>query len=38
MASILEVEERIHEKGLAEGPSNPMAQHAYDGFAKKQSR
>lgn len=39
MSSILsEVEERIHEKGLADGPSNPMAQHAYDGFAKRPSR
>lgn len=38
MASISEVEERIHEKELADGPSNPMAQHVYDGFAKGQSR
>ena len=38
MASISEVEERIHEKELAEGPSNPTAQHVYDGFAKRQSR
>jgi outer membrane protein OmpA-like peptidoglycan-associated protein len=39
MASILsEVEERaIQEKELA-GPSNPMAQHAYEGFAQRQSR
>ncbi len=38
MASISEVEEPIHEKELADGPSNPMAQHVYDGFAKRQSR
>ena len=39
MASILpEVEEHaIQEKELS-GPSNPMAQHAYEGFAKRQSR
>jgi len=34
-----EVEEQaIQEKGLVSGPSNPMAQHAYDGFAKTPSR
>src|SRR5216684_1449057 len=40
MASTLsEIEEQaIQEKGLADGPSNPMAQHAYEGFAKRQSR
>jgi outer membrane protein OmpA-like peptidoglycan-associated protein len=40
MASTLsEIEEQaIQEKGLADGPSNPMAQHAYAGFAKRQSR
>lgn len=39
MANILsEVDDQIHEKGLADGPSNPMSQHAYDGFAKSQSR
>ena len=39
MASILsEVEEHaIQEKELA-GPSNPMSQHAYEGFAKRPSR
>jgi outer membrane protein OmpA-like peptidoglycan-associated protein len=39
MASTLsEVEEQaIQEKGLADGPSNPMSQHAYEGFAKRQS-
>src|ERR1700758_5320229 len=39
MASILsEVEEHtIQEKELS-GPSNPIAQHAYEGFAKRQSR
>jgi len=40
MASTLsEIEEQaIQEKGLADGPSNPIAQHAYQGFAKRQSR
>jgi outer membrane protein OmpA-like peptidoglycan-associated protein len=40
MSSILsEVDEHaMHEKGLADGPSNPMSQHAYDGFAKRPSR
>ncbi len=40
MASTLsEIEEQaIQEKGLADGPSNPIAQHAYEGFAKRQSR
>src|SRR5579864_3490984 len=40
MASTLsEIEEQaIQEKGLADGPSNPLAQHAYEGFAKRQSR
>ena len=32
MASISEIEERIHQ------PSNPTAQHVYDGFSKRQSR
>ena len=40
METILsEVEEHaIQEKGLSDGPSNPVAQHAYEGFSKKQSR
>ena len=38
MTNIPEVEERIHENELADGPSNPVAQHVYDGFAKSQSR
>jgi outer membrane protein OmpA-like peptidoglycan-associated protein len=40
MTSILsEVEEHAtHEKGLIDGPSNPMAQHAYDSSVKTQSR
>lgn len=38
MTNISEVEERIHENELADGPSNPVAQHVYDGFAKGQSR
>jgi outer membrane protein OmpA-like peptidoglycan-associated protein len=38
MANISEVEQRIHEKELADRPSDPMAQHVYDGFAKRQSR
>jgi outer membrane protein OmpA-like peptidoglycan-associated protein len=38
MTNISEVEERIHENELADGPSNPVAQHVYDGFAKRQSR
>ena len=40
MATILsEVEEHpIQEKGPSDGPSNPMAQHAYEGFSKKQGR
>lgn len=38
MTNIPEVEERIHENELADGPSNPVAQHVYDGFAKRQSR
>ena len=37
MTNISEVEERIHENELADGPSNPMAQHVYDGSAKRQS-
>ena len=37
MTNISEVEERIHENELADGPSNPVAQHVYDGFAKRQS-
>ena len=38
MTNISEVEERIHENELADGPSNPVAQHVYDGFAKRQNR
>jgi outer membrane protein OmpA-like peptidoglycan-associated protein len=38
MTNISEVEERIHENELADGPSNPVAQHVYDGSAKRQSR
>jgi len=37
MTNISEVEERIHENELADGPSNPVAQHVYGGFAKRQS-
>ena len=37
MTNISEVEERIHENELADGPSNPVAQHVYDGFGKRQS-
>jgi len=32
-----EVEERIHENELADGPSNPVAQHVYNGLGKRQS-
>jgi outer membrane protein OmpA-like peptidoglycan-associated protein len=38
MTNISEVEERIHENELADGPSNTVAQHVYDGFGKRQSR
>jgi outer membrane protein OmpA-like peptidoglycan-associated protein len=38
MANISEVEERIHENEPPDGPSNPVAQHVYDGFGKRQSR
>lgn len=38
MTNISEVEERIHENELADGPSNPVAQHVYDGFGKRQNR
>src|SRR4029077_13093351 len=38
MTHISEVEERIHENELADGPSNPVAQHVYDGLGKRQSR
>jgi len=38
MTNISEVEERIHENELADGPSNPVAQHVYDGSANRQSR
>src|SRR4029077_1777158 len=38
MTHISEVEERIHENELADGPSNPVAQHVYDGFGKRQRR
>ena len=38
-STISEVEElATQERGLAGGPSNPMAQHAYDGFVKTPSR
>jgi len=37
MTNISEVQERIHENELADGPSNPVAQHVYDGSAKRQS-
>ena len=36
MPTMSEVEERtVTEKNVADGPSNPMAQHAYDGFTDK---
>src|SRR3984893_13785379 len=38
MTNISEVEERIHENELADGPSNPVAQTGYGGFGKRQSR
>jgi outer membrane protein OmpA-like peptidoglycan-associated protein len=39
MPSTLSVEEQAtQERGLAGGPSNPMSQHAYDGFVKTPSR
>jgi outer membrane protein OmpA-like peptidoglycan-associated protein len=39
VSTLPEVEEQATpERGLAGGPSNPMAQHAYDGFAKTPSR
>jgi outer membrane protein OmpA-like peptidoglycan-associated protein len=37
MTNTSEVEERIHENELADGPSNPVAQHVYDGLDKRQS-
>ena len=38
MPSILEAEgQATQEKGLVDGPSNPMARHAYDGSVKTQS-
>ena len=37
MTHISEVEERIHENELTGGPSNPVAQHVYEGSAKRQS-
>lgn len=38
-STLSEIEEQaIQEKGLADGLSNPMSQHAYEGFAKRQSR
>ena len=37
MTNIPEVEERIHENELADGPSNPVAQHVYNGLGKRQS-
>jgi len=37
MTNISEVEERIHQNELADGPSNPVAQHVYEGSAKRQS-
>ena len=37
--TISEVEEQAtQDRGLAGGPSNPMSQHAYDGFVKTPSR
>jgi len=33
--NIPEVEERIHENELADGPSNPVAQHVYDGISQE---
>ena len=38
MTNISEVEERIRENEVADGPSNPVAQHVYDGFGKRQNR
>jgi outer membrane protein OmpA-like peptidoglycan-associated protein len=38
MTNTSEVEERIHENELADGPSNPVAQHVYNGLGKRQSR
>ncbi|HEV3375264.1 MAG TPA: OmpA family protein [Candidatus Acidoferrum sp.] len=37
MTNIPEVEERIHQNELADGPSNPVAQHVYNGLGKRQS-
>jgi outer membrane protein OmpA-like peptidoglycan-associated protein len=38
-STLSEVEEQAtQERGLAGGPSNPMSQHAYDGFVKAPSR
>jgi outer membrane protein OmpA-like peptidoglycan-associated protein len=37
MTNIPEVEERIHENELADGSSNPVAQHVYNGLGKRQS-
>ena len=37
MTNASEVEERIHENELADGPSNPVAQHVYNGLGKRQS-
>jgi outer membrane protein OmpA-like peptidoglycan-associated protein len=37
MTNTSEVEERIHENELADGPSNPVAQHVYNGLGKRQS-
>ena len=37
MTNTSEVEERIHENELADAPSNPVSQHVYDGFPKRQS-
>jgi len=37
MTNTSEVEERIHENELAGGPSNPVAQHVYNGLGKRQS-
>src|SRR5260370_7278621 len=37
MTNTSEVEERIHENELADGPAHPVAQHVYDGFGKRQS-
>jgi outer membrane protein OmpA-like peptidoglycan-associated protein len=37
MTNASEVEDRIHENELADGPSNPVAQHVYNGLGKRPS-